>query len=201
MSVDYRMAPEHPFPAAVDDCEFAVNWCFENAGSLGARSGPVAVAGDSAGGNLSAVVALRDLEASRGRSGLQVLIYPVVDAVRTDRESHLAFRSGYGLSVADIDDCMRYYVPAGTDFANPDLSPVAGEIFAGLPPAFVITAGFDPLRDEGIAYAEGFAFGGRLAVRYVEQPNMPHGYVAMNRICSEAEVTLQEIASEVRAMA
>lgn len=200
VSVDYRLAPANPFPAAVDDCEFAVNWCFENAASLGARTGPVAVAGDSAGGNLSAVVALRDAAAGRDRIGLQVLIYPLLDATRRDRESHRAFGSGYGLSLKDLDDCIRYYVPSGTDLANADLSPLRAKSFEGLPPAFVITAGFDLLRDEGIEYAETLRAAG-IKVRYRNHASMPHGFIAMGRICSEANAMLQEIAAEVRAMA
>jgi acetyl esterase len=200
VSVDYRLAPEHPLPAAVDDCEFAVNWCSENAESLGARQGPLAVAGDSAGGNLSAVVSQRDLAAGRGRIGLQVLIYPCTDATRSDRSSQVAFGRGYGLSVQDIDDCMRYYAPAGTDRAHPDLSPLYSKSLAGLPPAYVITAGFDILRDEGIAYAEAMREAG-VTVKHVNEPAMPHGFITMTRLCSEAQTTLEAIASEIRAMA
>ena len=199
VSVDYRLAPEHPLPAAPDDCEFAVNWCFENAASLGARPGPVAVAGDSAGGNLSAVVTQRDLAAERGRIGLQVLIYPCVDATRTDRESHIAFGRGYGLSTQDIDDCMRYYAPAGTDRAAPDLSPLHAKSLAGLPPAFVVTAGFDILRDEGSEYAAALRAAG-VKVQHVNEPAMPHGFITMTRLCSEAQTTLGSIASAIRSL-
>jgi acetyl esterase len=199
VSVDYRMAPEHPLPAAVDDCEFAVNWCFENADSLGARPGPVAIAGDSAGGNLSAVVAQRDFSAGRGRIGLQVLIYPWVDVTRTDRASQVAFGSGYGLSTRDLEDCVRHYVPVGTDPANPDLSPLRARSLAGLPPAYVITAGFDILRDEGTEYAEVLRAAG-VEVRHVNESAMPHGFITMTRLCSEARASLETIASEIRAM-
>jgi acetyl esterase len=199
VSVDYRMAPEHPLPAAVEDCEFAVNWCFENAQSMGARPGPVAVAGDSAGGNLSAVVARRDAEAGRGRIGLQVLIYPTVDAARTDRPSQVAFGEGFGLSLLDIDDCMRHYVPADVERTHPDLSPLYASSLAGLPRAYVLTAGFDILRDEGVEYAEALRKAG-VEVTHVNRPNLPHGFITMTRICSEAEASLLEIAAEIRAM-
>jgi acetyl esterase len=199
VSVDYRMGPEDRFPAAVDDCEFALNWCFENASALGARSGPIAVAGDSAGGNLSAVVSLRDMEAARGRVGLQVLIYPTVDLARKDRPSQIAFNSGYGLSGKDLDDCMRYYLPPGTDRETPDLSPLYAKSMAGLPSAYVITAGFDVLRDEGIAYVEALREAG-VAVKHVSEPTLPHGYITMTRLCSEARASLEAIAGEVRAM-
>ncbi len=200
VSVDYRMAPEHPLPAAVDDCEFAVNWCFENAASLGARQGPVAVAGDSAGGNLSAVVAQRDAAAGRGRIGLQVLIYPCVDAARSDRASQINFGKGYGLSSKDMEDCMRYYVPVGMDRAHPEVSPLYAKSLAGLPRAYVITAGFDLLRDEGTEYAEALRAAG-VEVKHVNEPAMPHGFITMTRFCREAVETLDSIASELRTMA
>lgn len=200
VSVDYRLAPESRFPAAVEDCEFAVRWCHDNAEALGARRGPLAVAGDSAGGNLSAVVTRRDHASGAGLIGLQVLIYPCTDATRTDRESHVAFGEGYGLSTLDIEDCMRYYVPPGADRATPDLSPLHAKSLAGLPRACVITAGFDILRDEGTDYANALRDAG-VDVLHVSEPAMPHGFITMTRVCSEARTTLETIASEIRAMA
>lgn len=200
VSVDYRLAPEHPFPAAPDDCEFAVNWCFENAAGLGAHSGALAVAGDSAGGNLAAVVAQRDLAARRGRIGLQVLIYPCLDASRTDRESHRAFGRGHGLTTLDVLDFWGHYAPPGMDRSDPGLSPIHAKSLAGLPPAVVVTAGFDVLRDEGIEYAEDLGAAG-VAVRNLHEPAMPHGFITMTRLCSEARATLDSIAAEVRSMA
>jgi len=199
VSVDYRMAPEHPGPAAADDCEFAVNWCYEHAQALGARQGRVVVAGDSAGGNLSAVVSHRNHSAGQDRIGLQVLIYPWLDLTRTDRPSYIAFSSGFGLSTKDIEESMERYVPLPTDRAHPDISPLHAKSFAGLPPACVITAGFDVLRDEGIAYTEAMRAAG-VAVRHVHEPAMPHGFISMSRLCSEAGKNLETIASEIRAM-
>jgi acetyl esterase len=200
VSVDYRMAPEHPLPAAPDDCEFAVNWCWENAGSLGARPGPVAVAGDSAGGNLSAVVAQRDAASGRHRIGLQVLIYPCTDATRLDRPSQVHFARGYGLTIQDVDDCIRTYAPAGTDRSTPDLSPLHAKSLAGLPRAYVVTAGFDVLRDEGTEYADALRTAG-VPITHVNEEALPHGFITMTRLCSEAEATIDAIAAEVRAMA
>ena len=200
VSVDYRLAPEHPLPAVPDDCEFAVNWCFENAGALGARSGPVVVSGDSAGGNLAAVVSQRDRASGRGRIALQVLIYPCTDLSRTDRDSHVAFGTGFGLSTADIDDCVRHYAPAGTDRQLPALSPLYAKDLSGLPPAFVITAGFDVLRDEGRAYAEALERAG-VEVAYTHEAELPHGFITMTRLCREAEATLEVIAARMRRLA
>jgi acetyl esterase len=184
----------------VDDCEFAVDWCYDNAESLGARPGPVAVAGDSAGGNLSAVVCQRDVAKGANRIGFQALIYPTVDATRRDRPSQLAFGEGYGLSTRDLDDCFRYYVPPGADLANPDISPLHAKSLAGLPPAYVITAGFDVLRDEGIEYAEAMHAAG-VEVEHVSAPAMPHGFITMTRLCREAEEHLTGIATRLRSMA
>lgn len=197
VSVDYRMAPEHPFPAPVEDCEYAVAWCHQHAESLGARPGPVAVAGDSAGGNLSAVVALRDQRAGHGRVGFQALIYPAVDATRVDRESQTAFASGYGLSRKDMIECMDQYVPPGVDRADPDVSPLFGKDKAGAAPAFVVTAGFDVLRDEGIEYAASLRDAG-VPVIHVNEDALPHGFITMTRLCSEARATLVTIAHHVR---
>lgn len=197
VSVDYRLAPEHPLPAAPDDCEFAVAWCHENAESLGAEPGPVAVAGDSAGGNLSAVVSQRDVAKGSKRIGLQVLIYPCTDASRRDRPSQVHFAHGYGLSARDIEDCIGYYAPPGTDLATPDLSPLHAKALAGLPPAYVITAGFDVLRDEGIAYVDALRAAG-VRVKHVNDPAMPHGFITMTRLCREAERHIEAVAAELR---
>jgi acetyl esterase len=200
VSVDYRLAPEHPWPAAVNDCEFAVSWCFDNAETLGARKGPLILAGDSAGGNLSAVVSQRDHAARQDRIGLQVLIYPWLDLTRTDRPSYIAFGSGFGFSTKDAEESAERYVPSPADRAHPDISPLHAKSFAGLPPACVITAGFDVFRDEGIAYVEALRAAG-VPVKHVHEPAMPHGFISLSRLCSEAERNLETIASEIRAMA
>ncbi|MDJ0847112.1 MAG: alpha/beta hydrolase [Myxococcota bacterium] len=199
VSVDYRMAPEHPFPAAVDDSCFAVEWCFANADALGARPGRVAVGGDSAGGNLAAVAAQRDVRDGRGHVGLQVLVYPTVDLERRDRESQIAFASGYGLSMKDVNACFARYIPEGADPADPALSPVYAASLAGLPRALVFTAGFDVLRDEGIEYARGLEKAG-VPIRHVHHPALPHGYLTMTRFCARAREDIEIIAAEVRAL-
>jgi acetyl esterase len=199
VSVDYRMGPEHPWPAAVDDCEFAVSWCFEHAEALGAHRRPVIVAGDSAGGNLCAVACQRDRLAEQPRIGLQVLIYPWVDLTRTDRASHVAFGAGFGLGTNDLEESMGRYVPSGADRAHPDISPLHAKSFTGLSPACVVTGGFDLLRDEGFAYVEALRTAG-VPVSHLHEPAMPHGFISMSRLCSEAGANLETIASEIRAM-
>ena len=131
--------------------------------------------------------------------GLQVLIYPATDVMRTDRGSQVAFAKGFGLSMKDVNECMGHYVPSGADRANPDLSPLFAKSFAGVAPAYVITAGFDLLRDEGVEYAETLKAAG-ISVKQVSDANMPHGFITMTRFCSEAQTRLDAIAAEIRAM-
>ena len=196
VSVDYRLAPEHPAPAAADDCAFVLDWCTENAATIGARSGGFVVAGDSAGGNLAAVLAQRERDGGRNRIALQVLIYPTVDVSRQDRPSQLAFARGYGLSLLDVEDCMRNYVPADMQRSDPRVSPLHAPSLAGLPPAYVLTAGFDLLRDEGRAYAEALAEAG-VDVVHTEEASLPHGVITMTRICRESRDSLEKIAKAI----
>ena len=199
ISVDYRMAPEHPFPAAVEDVDFAVEWASANAASLGARSGAVAVGGDSAGGNLAAVAARHDAESGAGRVGLQLLIYPCADVPRADRPSQIAFAQGYGLSHQDCLDCFAAYVPEGVPDDDPDFAPLRAPSLEGLCRAVVFTAGFDVLRDEGMEYADALEQAG-VEVRRIHQPQMPHGYITMTRLVREARDDIAIMASEVAAL-
>jgi len=191
------LAPENPFPAAVEDAEAVLEWCVEHCDELGADRRRIAVGGDSAGGNLSAVLAQRDR--NRRWIGLQVLIYPAVDISRVDRESQIAFASGYGLSRKDMQGCADLYVQDRVEKTDPGVSPLLADSLEGLAPALVFTAGFDVLRDEGIEYAERLAAAG-VAVEHIHQPAMPHGYITMTRICSEARDDIGRIAAAVRDM-
>ena len=152
VSVAYRLAPEHRFPAAVEDCEAATRWVSDHAGALGGDPDRLAVAGDSAGGNLAAVVALRARDAGGPPLAFQLLVYPVTDATRS-QPSYTENGTGYLLEA----DTMRWFYDhylGGADPARADVSPLFAPDLAGLPPALVVTAEFDPLRDEGEAYAE-----------------------------------------------
>ena len=151
IAVDYRLAPENKFPAGVDDCIAATNWVCENSGALGGDSTKVVVTGDSAGGNMAAVVA----QQLKGKIAHQVLIYPVTDLSGTDYPSRGKFGSGeYLLSMADMEYFGSHYSEAPEELAGPKASPILFPDLTGLAPALTITAGYDPLCDEGKAYAD-----------------------------------------------
>jgi acetyl esterase len=149
--VDYRLAPEHPFPAAADDAHAAVRWLHAHAGELGADPGRLAIAGDSAGGNLAAVTALRLRDEGGPPLRMQALIYPVCDAA-LNTPSYREKGEGFGLTAASMKRFWELYLD-GADGARPDASPLRAADLAGLPPAFVLTVPDDVLCDEGEAYA------------------------------------------------
>ena len=151
VAVDYRLAPEHPFPAAPEDCWAATCWAAEHAGELGARPGAITVGGDSAGGNLAAVVALLARDAGGPEIALQLLIYPVVDAAM-DRTSFRENGRDYMLTAEGMQWFWNHYCPPDAR-SDPRASPLHAADHSGLPPALILTAEFDPLRDEGEAYA------------------------------------------------
>ena len=174
VAIDYRLAPEHPFPAAVEDCFAAYRWLRSHAAAVGGDPGRVAVAGDSAGGNLSAVVSL--LSASEGVAAptCQVLIYPALDFA-LETPSHRDLTEGHIIPRDRIVWYMEQYLPAGTDLNDlraPDLN--------GQPPALIITAGFDPLRDEGHTYAERLRAAG-VDVVYHEYQGQIHAFVSLTK--------------------
>jgi acetyl esterase len=158
--VDYRMAPEHKAPAAVDDAYAAYLWARGHAAELGADPARVAVGGDSAGGNLSAVVAQRARDDDAPPPALQLLLYPIVNHANQTR-SYGLFSDGFFLRRRDMDFCHAKYIDgSGIDPADPRLSPLLADDLSGLPPAIVVTAGFDPLRDEGRQYVEALRAAG-----------------------------------------
>jgi acetyl esterase len=196
LSVDYRLAPEHPFPAAVDDALAAFRWAAESPEALGADPARIAVAGDSAGGNLAAAVSLLARDLDGPKPALQALIYPVTDAVGGQRSRDL-FARGFLLTKADMDWFESHYLPDPATSADPRVSVLRAEDLAGLPPAYVATAGFDPLRDEGEAYAERMrAAGVRVALR--RHTGLIHGFANMTAISSTARDAMHELAGAIR---
>jgi acetyl esterase/lipase len=193
-SVDYRLAPEHPAPAAVEDAVAATRWLGEHAGELGA-GGPLAVMGDSAGGNLAALVAVDARDRGGPELAHQVLIYPAVDL-------SLSFPSITELDDApilpgeDLRAFVRHYL-GDHDPTDPGVSPWFVDDLAGLPPALVQTAEHDPLRDEGRAYAERLRDAG-VDTRWTEYAGMPHGFLTLPGVCRSAPQALAEIVQELR---
>jgi acetyl esterase len=175
VSLDYRLAPETQFPGPVQDSYAALQWVAENVGDLGGDPERIAVAGDSAGGNLAAVTALLARDAGPAVCA-QLLIYPVVD-FDPDHPypSRVDNAEGYFLTSEDMEWFSGNYVPAGTDSHDPRLSPLRAPSLAGLPPAVVLTAEFDPLRDEGEAYAAALAEAG-VEVHHHRFDGLIHGF-------------------------
>ena len=165
LAVDYRLAPEHRFPAAVADTFAAYQWAATHAASLGADPTRVVVAGDSAGGNLAAVVAQLAVQSEGPRPAAQLLIYPATD-FSTKYPSHRLFSHGFFLTDAQVDRYRGHYLPDEAAARDPRASPLLATDLRGLPPALVLTAGFDVLRDEGEAYARRMESAG---VRVVQQ--------------------------------
>ena len=176
VSVDYRLAPEYPFPAAFDDCWTVLNWIHDNAESLGGDPERIAVGGGSAGGNLAAATALRARDEGGPSLSFQYLLVPATDLSDTTQwPSYAQMGDQYLLKVSGMNATRDAYVPNRLDRLNPYVSPLLAEDFSGLPPALVITAQFDPLRDEGKAYADALASAG-VDVEYHQEPGSLHGF-------------------------
>ena len=193
-SVDYRLAPEHPFPAAVEDCFAATRYVAEHAQELKVRG--LAVGGDSAGGNLAAVVSLLARDAGAPAIAFQLLIYPATDQ-RFATPSHERNAEGYLLTREAIHYFRRNYLPRERDWSEWRASPLLAKSHANLPPAFVVTAGYDPLVDEGRAYAEKLRAAG-VVVDYREYADMVHGFVLFGGVLDTANAAVADCCAALR---
>jgi acetyl esterase len=197
VSVDYRLAPEHPFPAAPDDARAALRWAFANAARLGADPARIVVAGDSAGGSLAAVVSWEAARDGGPAPALQVPIYPVTDLVGRSRSYEL-FGDGFLLTRAQMDWYADRY--AGPDEqGDPRASILRADDLSGVAPALVVTAGFDPLRDEGEAYAERLREAG-VPVALRRFPGLIHGFASMAGASRTSRDAVVEIGGAIRAL-
>ena len=196
VALDYRLAPEHPFPAAVEDCLAAYRWLRAHGRDLGGDPSRVAVGGDSAGGNLAAVVSQQAATAGAPTPTAQILIYPAVDFA-LDTPSHRDLEDAHVIPRDRIVWYADQYLPAGVDRLDPRASPLRARDLAGQPPTLLITAGFDPLRDEGHAYAEALRAAGVDVVDH-EYPGQIHAFVSLTRAIPQGMACTQEIVEFLR---
>jgi acetyl esterase len=194
--VAYRLAPEHRFPAGVEDSVAATRWVAAHAAEFGIDASRLAVAGDSAGGNLAAVVALALRDQGGPRLAMQVLVYPVTDQA-ADTESHLRFAEGYLLTREDMLWLRQNYLRDERDAADWRASPLRAGDFSRLPPAYIIIAGFDPLHDEGNAYAERLTQAG-VPVTLECFEGQVHGFIVMGGVMAAANHALARIGQILR---
>lgn len=196
VSVDYRLAPEHPFPAAVEDAYAALQWVRANAEAIGADPQKISVAGDSAGANLAAVVSLLSRDKKGPEILCQALIYPVTDLSSMSTPSYEQFAERFFLTREGMEWFRSLYVPNKEDWDDPYVSPLLSKDHRNLPAAVVITAQFDPLRDEGEAYAEKLRQAG-VPVKLFRYEGMIHGFVSFPELFGQARDALDRIAAEV----
>jgi acetyl esterase len=196
LSVEYRLAPEHPFPAPIEDAFASFQWAVANAEALGSDPTRIGVGGDSAGGNMAAVVSHMALEGGGQMPAMQLLIYPVTDSAE-DTRSRLLFSDGFVLTKADMDQFEAAYLPPGVDASDQRISVLKCPDLKGLPPAYVATAGFDPLRDEGEAYALAMRdCGVKVALR--RHAGLIHTFVNQTAVNPTAMGAMLEAAGAVR---
>jgi len=198
VSVDYRLAPEHPFPAAIDDVYRALEWVASNAKRLNIDASRIAIGGDSAGGNLSASACL----IARDRSGpairCQMLIYPATNLAHPETSSYIRYGEGYLVTRRFAERCLDAYFDAEGDARNPYASPFLAADLSNLPPAFILTAEFDIVRDDGEAYAARLKDSG-VPTHVSRYDGMIHGFFSMTGVLSRARVAQADAAAALRA--
>jgi acetyl esterase len=191
ISVDYRLAPEHKFPAAVEDAVTATQWIADNAGALSIDAARLSVGGDSAGGNLAAVVAISARDGNGPALAAQVLIYPATDFAMA-HPSHSEPETSVLLTHSVIRWFRDHYLTGAADIHDWRASPAKAETLVGLPPAYVLTAGADPLRDEGDDYARRLQEAG-VPVTHRSFPGQFHGFFTMGKLLQQANVAATDI--------
>ncbi|HKM99970.1 MAG TPA: alpha/beta hydrolase [Candidatus Binataceae bacterium] len=198
VSVDYRLAPEHKFPAAPEDCYAATKWVAANAASFGGDPSRIAVGGDSAGGNLATVVALMARDRGGPSLSFQLLFYPAISAANDTPSQKEFSEDGFVLSRADMEWFWNHYLNGPADRENPLACPNAAGNLAGLPPALVETASHDPLRDEGERYAEQMRKAG-VKVTLTRYDGVTHGFVSFADVLDKGKAGIKEAAEALRA--
>lgn len=196
VSVGYRLAPEHKFPAPVRDCLAAVRWTFSNAGHLNLDAGRIGVAGDSAGGNLAAAVCLEDIKTEPGRLALQVLIYPVMDHA-FDTGSYRSFGTGYMTGTRGMQWYWSNYLRKEEDGRNPLASPLRAPTLEKLPPALIYTAEYDPLRDEAEAYGARL-IASRVSTTQRRYSGLIHAFMMLDAALPDAGQLYRDLSGDVR---
>lgn len=196
LSVEYRLAPENPFPAPVEDAYAAFRWVVENADSLGADVDRIGVGGDSAGANMAAVVCCIARDDGERRPAMQLLLYPATDGTAKRPSRHL-FAEGFHLTTADMEWFEDRYVPEKDLLHDPRVSVLLTEDLSGLPPAYVATAGFDPLRDEGEEYASRLR-GAGVEVALRRQSGLTHSFANMTAVSRSARAAMLEACGALR---
>jgi acetyl esterase len=197
VSVDYRLAPEHKFPAAPEDCFAATKWVSQNAAALGIDANRIAVGGDSAGGNLAAVVAQMARDRGGPKIAFQLLIYPATDWSKESASQREFTQDGYILSRGDMVWFYDHYMNSPAEKTNPYFSPACAKSLAGLPPAFVLTAAIDPLRDEGEAYGEALRKAG-VPTTVKRYPGVCHGFVMMGAKLDAGKQAIADCCAELK---
>jgi len=196
LSIDYRLGPEHKFPAAVDDSVAAFAWAAAEAETLGADPERIAVAGDSAGANLATVVAQQTAASGVAAPAFQALIYPVTDYT-VKRPSYATFAEGFFLTREEMDWFRDNYFASPDDRADPRASPILADDLSGVAPAHIVTAGFDPLRDEGEDYAAALREAG-VAVTLRREPDLVHGFINAVGLGGRSHEAMTAIATAIR---
>jgi acetyl esterase len=197
IAVDYRLAPENPYPAAVDDAWAATVWIEQNATALGVDAGRIAVGGDSAGAALAAIVTQMAKEKGGLKLAYQLLMFPQAQ-IGGETSSMHEFAVGYFLERRAIEYFNGLYAPSGVDRNNPRVSPLKAKDFAGLPPAYVMLGGYDPLHDEGLAYAEKLRAAG-VKVTIADYAEMVHCFIYLQTVLPQAHDAVTKAAKSVRA--